>query len=99
MRRHYNDACGVMIEYTRGQQVQCETTVLIDNRMTGVASALETDDDVRLLGQHVCNLTFTLVAPVGANDSSYHSFILLKAVPDAEGAASSVNKQALCIHN
>ena len=50
-------------------------------RMTGVASALETDDDVRLLGQHVCNLTFTLVAPVDPHDRAIsHIHCLLVCV-------------------
>ena len=65
------------VKYARRQQVKGKFAVIVDYRMSCIASALEPDDDVRLLCQHVRDLSFSLVAPVGAHDRSYHLFVVL----------------------
>ena len=41
--------------------------------MSCIAAALEADDNVRFLGQHICDLAFSLVSPVSTYDRSNHT--------------------------
>ena len=43
-----------------------------EDRVAGVVAALRADDDVRLLGQHVDDLAFAFVAPLGADQNCVH---------------------------
>ncbi len=46
-----------------------------EDRVAGVVAALRADDDVRLLGQHVNDLAFAFVAPLGADQNCIrHSY-------------------------
>ena len=51
-----------------------ELAVLVLDCMTRVRSSLETDDDIGVLCQYVCDLSLSFIAPVGAYDSFYHTF-------------------------
>ena len=68
-----NDAGGVIVKYTRRQAVQRELSVIIYDCVACVCTALKTDDDIRLLSKHICDLALSLVTPVGAYDCFYHS--------------------------
>ena len=61
------------------QCVEREFTVLIDDRVSGVCTALKADHDVSGISQHIRDLTFSLVAPVCAYDSFNHIFLLWPA--------------------
>ena len=50
-------------------------SVIVDNCVTSVAAALETDNNVGFLCKHIRDLTFSLIAPVGAYDCSNHVLI------------------------
>ena len=67
-----DDVDGVRVADTARKGVQRETTVIVDDGVAGVGTALETDDDVGLGGEHVGDLTFSFVAPVTAYDCFYH---------------------------
>ena len=53
--------------------MKCKLSVIIYDRMSGIGSTLKTDDDICLFCQHICNLTFSFVAPVSAYNCFYHS--------------------------
>ena len=53
--------------------MQSKATVIVDDRVAGVAAALKTHDDVRRLREHIGNLALSLVAPAGADDCLYHN--------------------------
>ncbi len=61
-----------------GDQVEHEFFLVDLDRVAGVVAALETDDDVGLLGEHVDDLAFSFVAPLGAdyNDVRHRRAIL-----------------------
>ena len=67
----------MIIKYAGRKQMQGKFSIIIDNGMAGVASSLETDNDIGFLRQHIRDLAFSFVTPVGAHDCSYHSYILL----------------------
>ena len=47
-------------------------TVIVDDGVTGVGTALKADNDILICGEHISNFTFTLVAPVCTDNCSYH---------------------------
>ncbi len=51
------------IEDTGGQNVQREPAIVINNGVSRVGTALEADDHIRVLRQHVGDLAFPFVAP------------------------------------
>ncbi len=67
-----DDVDGIRVADTARKGVQRETAVIVDDGVAGVGTALETDDDVGLGGEHVGDLTFSFVAPVAAYDCFYH---------------------------
>ena len=75
--REVDDASGtehaerIGIEDPAWHEVKLERAVLVDDRVTGVVAALESDDDIRLLRQEVGDLAFALVAPLSADDGGY----------------------------
>ena len=48
--------------------MKSEFAVIIDNCMSGICSTLETNDNICFFGKHICDLTFSFVAPAGADD-------------------------------
>ena len=42
------------------------------DRVTGVVAALRADDDVGLLGEDVDDLSFSFIAPLGADENGVH---------------------------
>ena len=52
--------------------MQGKLAIVIDDRMTGIGTALETNDNIRGFGEQIGDLTLALVAPVGADDRFYH---------------------------
>ena len=48
--------------------------VIIYNRMPRIGPALKTDNNVRLLRQHIRDLSFSFIAPIGAYHCFYHLF-------------------------
>ena len=69
--------CCMVIENARRQCVQSELAVVIHNRVSGICTALKSDNYVRLLSHHIGKLALTLVAPVCANNRSNHCYVLL----------------------
>ena len=67
-----DDVGGVLIKHPARQLMQRKFAVIVDNRMAGVAAALKTDDHIRVCRQDVGDFALALVAPVGADDRSYH---------------------------
>ena len=51
--------------------MELERAVLVNDRVAGVVSALESDDDIRLLRQEVSDLAFALVAPLSTDDGRH----------------------------
>ena len=70
-RARSDDAERVRIEDARRHEMELERAVLVDDRVAGVVSALETDDHVRLLRQEVRDLALALVAPLGPDDGGH----------------------------
>ena len=60
------------VEYARRQKMQHVLSVRIDDRVSGIRTALKADDGIRLTGQQICNLALSLVAPAAANNRSDH---------------------------
>lgn len=63
--------------------------VIVDDGVPGIASALKADDNVRLGGEHIGNLAFPFVAPVGSNNRFDHVSSLhpkIRRLPPGEGA-------------
>ena len=52
-------------------------SVIVDNGMSGICPALKAHDNIRLLREHIGDLPFSLIAPVGSNDCFYHLIVLL----------------------
>ena len=71
-----DDVGDVGIERAGRQGVQGEAAAVIDDGVAGIGAALEADDDVRALSQHIGDLALALVAPVGAYDRFYHNCYL-----------------------
>ena len=62
------DDAGCSLPQNPGRdQVQDVLGFADDDRVTGVGSALGTDDDVRLLGHEIDDLALALIAPLGAH--------------------------------
>src|SRR5205814_6848681 len=83
----------VRVEDPAWDQMELERAVLVNDRVTGVVSALESDDDIRLLRQEVSDLAFALVAPLSTDDGRHgHVFECYPAccpAPSAPSFASS----------
>ena len=47
--------------------MKCEFTVIIDDGMSCIGTALETNDNVCFLRHHICDFTFSFVTPVGSD--------------------------------
>ena len=62
---HVGDILG---EHARRQEVQRKSAVVVDNRVTRVCTALVANHNVRILCEHVRNLTLAFIAPVGADN-------------------------------
>ena len=58
--------------HAAGQQMERKTAIIIDDGMTGIRAALETNHNVRLGGQHIGDLALALVAPIRANNRTDH---------------------------
>ena len=67
-----DDVCGVREADTRGKLMKRKLTVIVDDGVTGVGTALKAYNDVRIGGEHIGNLTFPFVAPVCTDNCSYH---------------------------
>ena len=57
---------------TGGKRVQREFPVIVDDRMSRIGTALKADDYVSGIGEHIRDLTFSLISPVCAYDCFYH---------------------------
>ena len=69
-----DDAELALAHHARGQQRQLVGVAADDQRVAGVVAALEAHDDIGALRQPVHDLTFALVAPLGADhDNVRHS--------------------------
>lgn len=59
-----DDVGNMAVEHARRQCVKRKFAVIVDNRMSGICTALKTDDNIRFLRKHICNLAFSFIAPV-----------------------------------
>ena len=74
-----DDVGDVPVEHTGGKLVQCKLAVVVNDRVSGVGSALKADDHITVAGEHIGDLALALVAPVCAYDCFNHvcfSFVL-----------------------
>ena len=71
----------MLIKHAGWKKVKGKLAIIIDNGVARITSALETDDNVRLLGKHIRNLTLSLVTPVSTYNCSNHTKILLRVSP------------------
>ena len=64
----------VLVEDSRGDQVELELLAVADDRVAGVVAALEAHDRGSPLGEQVDDLPLALVAPLGADyDHAWHA--------------------------
>ena len=66
------DACCMIVKYAGWQHMKGEFAIVVLDGVTGIASSLESDDDVGFLRKHIRDLPFSFIAPVGAYDSFDH---------------------------
>ena len=66
------DVYDVIVAHAGRHEMQCESSVLVYDRMACVRAALKSNDDIRIVSEKIRDLTLTLVAPVGANYRGYH---------------------------
>ena len=66
-----DDVCNLGMAYARRKKMQSKLSVIVDNCVTCVCTALETDNDIRFGSKHICDFTLTFVAPVSADNCSY----------------------------
>ena len=52
--------------------MKSEPSVIVDDSMTGVSTALKSDHDIRLVSEQVSYLAFAFVTPIGADYCSYY---------------------------
>ena len=69
---HADHVHHVRMEDAGRQQVQGELALVRNNGMSGVRAALKADNDIALTSQQIRNFPFSFVAPVGADNRSYH---------------------------
>ena len=72
-----DNICDMAVEYAGRQCVQCKLAIIVHNGVSCICSALKTDDDVSLIREHICDLAFSLIAPVSAYYCCNHMFFLL----------------------
>ena len=70
---HADHVHHVRMKHPGRQQMQGELALVRNNGMARVGAALKADHDVALAGQKIRDFSFSLVAPVGADDRSHHS--------------------------
>ena len=58
--------------HAAGQKMERKAAIIIDDGMTGVRTALKTNHNVGLGGQHIGDLALALVAPIRANNRTDH---------------------------
>jgi len=69
----------LVAQHARRQQRELVGLAVDHQRVAGVMTALEADDDVRLLRQPVDDLALSFVAPLGADDDNIgHSRVILR---------------------
>jgi hypothetical protein len=56
------------MESARGNQVKDGFVTVHNQRMASIVAALESDDNIRIMGEEIDNLTFTFVSSLSAND-------------------------------
>ena len=62
----------MIVKYAGRQHMKGEFAIVVLDGVTGIASSLESDDDVGFLRKHIRDLPFSFIAPVGAYDSFDH---------------------------
>ena len=65
--------CVSLIKNAGRHGMQGEFAVAVYNGMACICSSLESDDDIRFLGQHIRYLPFPFISPVSSNNSCYHN--------------------------
>ena len=68
-------AGGMIVKYTGRKGVQSKFTIIVHDSMSCICAALKTYDNVLFLCQHICDLSFSFVAPVGSYNCLYHVFL------------------------
>ncbi len=66
-----DDALSVWVEDPGRDQVQDILLAVEDDGVSGIGTALIARHDVGLLREHVNDLAFPFIAPLGANDDAY----------------------------
>ena len=63
-----DDAAAAFPQHATGNELEDELLAADDNGVSGVVSASIAGDYVEALGEHVNNLAFTFIAPLGAHN-------------------------------
>src|SRR6266699_3283463 len=66
-----NDAQRARMKNTRRDQVNGETSLLVDHGMASVGPAMAADNEIRVTREQVDDFALALVAPMPADDRSY----------------------------
>ena len=68
-----HDIHDVRMKRTRRNSVKSKFAILIDDRVSCIRAALEPDDYIRRLREHIRDLALSLIAPVCTDNCLYHS--------------------------
>src|SRR5699024_7138714 len=68
-------AGGVPVEHTGRKGMQSKLPVIVYNGMARIGASLKSYNDIRLSGEHICDLSLALVSPVGSNYCFDHNTI------------------------
>ena len=63
-----DDACGLLVEDSRRNDVKCELSVFVHNSMACIVSALISDYDISVGCEIVYYPTLSFIAPLGADN-------------------------------
>ena len=69
-----NYICNVRKADSARKLMKRKFSVIVDDSMSGVGSALKANDHIRLSGKHIGNFSLSLIAPVCADDCSDHNY-------------------------
>lgn len=72
-----DNAVLAVVKNSRRNEVENVFLLPDDDRMAGVGTSLETDHNIRFLGEEVNDLALAFIAPLGANEYSIHRYPIL----------------------
>ncbi|MPM73460.1 hypothetical protein SDC9_120440 [bioreactor metagenome] len=70
--RSYYVYC-VFIKYTGWHLMERKFTIIVYYCVARIASTLKSNNNISLSSKHICNFTFSFIAPIGTNNCFDHS--------------------------